>query len=68
MAKAETPIDRTKVRRAAQRFFDDLSPSQRGELADALVLGTLDWSEWLSEPAPRGFWSAVGAICVREQC
>lgn len=61
------PIDWPKVRRAAERFFADLSASQRGELADALVLGTLDWTEWLSEPAPRGFWSAVGTICTREQ-
>lgn len=62
------PIDWPKVRREAERFFASLSETQKGELADALVLGTLEWSEWLSEPPRRGFWSAVGAICQREQC
>lgn len=62
----EKPIDWPKVRSAAERFFRELSSSQKGELMDALVLDTLDPSEWLSEPPPRGFWSALGTICMRE--
>lgn len=60
------PIDWDKVRRAAEAFYCSLSPSERGTLMDALVLGGVDWQDWLDAPPPRGFWSALGTICMRE--
>jgi len=38
----------------ARQLFDQLSPAERWELGDALVLGTFDWREWSEEPLPPG--------------
>lgn len=52
-------IDRKAIRSMAEKFVRDLSRSQVFELGDALVLGTLDWRDWLEEPPPPGFWRHV---------
>jgi len=47
------------VREKAQEFWDSLSPSQRWDIGDELVLGTFDWRDWLpSKPEP-GFLNHV---------
>jgi len=42
-----------------KRFWQGLSTEGRGQLGNALVLGTLDWRDWLESKPPLGFWSAV---------
>ena len=44
---------------SAREFWDGLSDSDRWEIGDHLVLGTIDWVEWLGQPAPKGFARAV---------
>lgn len=53
---------RERADRAARRFVATLSPGDRWQLQDDLVLGCLDASDWLDEPAPPGFWSAVSNL------
>jgi len=49
---------------AAQRFWATLDVSQRWEIGDALVLGDLDWRDWLERPPAPGFWGAVDRLRV----
>ena len=56
----KTPRDR--ARNAAKRFWDSLDNHARWQLGDDLVLGALDWRDWLdSKPLP-GFWSEVDQL------
>lgn len=53
-----------RVRAAAKSFWGSLDSAARGDLGDAMVLGDLDWREWLnSKPAP-GFWREVDALRI----
>jgi hypothetical protein len=48
-----------EVRRSAERFWDSLTPVEKWQLGDDLVLGAFDWRDWLSSPPPIGFLSIV---------
>lgn len=52
------------AREQAKRFWQGLDSRARGELGDALVLGTLDWAEWLDRKPPPGFWSEVDTLRI----
>ena len=56
--------ERMALRESAKRFWNGLSEQQRGELGDALVLGTLDWTEWLERKPLPGFWGEVDVLRV----
>lgn len=54
--------ERSAVERKAKKFWESLSSSDRFELGDQLVLGDLNWRDWLhAKPSP-GFWNAVDAL------
>lgn len=59
-------IKRNQIQAQAKRFWDQLDSSERFELGDQLVLGDLDWRDWLTEPPPKGFWGAVDALRMYE--
>ncbi len=52
------------MQKRAKEFWQGLSSVQRGELGDALVLGTLDWSEWLERKPLPGFWAEVDQLRI----
>lgn len=56
--------EKTALRERVKRFWEGLDSRARGELGDALVLGTLDWRDWLDKKPPPGFWSAVDELRV----
>lgn len=49
---------------AAKRFWSGLDSHALFELGDALVLGTLDWRDWLTKKPPPGFWAAVDELRI----
>lgn len=51
--------DQMKVQEQAREFWAGLSFSDKGALGDALVLGDLDWRDWLDSKPPAGFWNCV---------
>ena len=40
-------------------FYQKLSPSEQGELGDALVLGYFDWRDWFHEKPSRSFMAGI---------
>jgi hypothetical protein len=56
--------ERARLLATAARFWAGLDTHARFELGDALVLGTLDWRDWLrKKPAP-GFWDEVDELRI----
>ena len=55
---------REALRRKAKKFWESLSRGDRFELGDRLVLGDLDWRDWLHEKPEPGFWNAVEELRV----
>ncbi len=52
-------MSRDRAERWAAEAFRTLSPSDKWELQDALVLGSYEWSEWFTQPPPRGGTSVL---------
>ena len=50
---------RRRARIAAQLFWEMLDPAERWDVGDALVLGTWDWRDWMDDPPPPGFLTAL---------
>jgi hypothetical protein len=49
------------VKRDARLWFRNLNDTQKGDLGDALVVGTFDWREWFETRPVKGFMAAVDA-------
>jgi hypothetical protein len=61
-----TPKERERARTWAREFWYSLSPAERGEVGDALVLGYWDWRDWFDDPPPRGFTRELDYIRLHE--
>ncbi len=48
--------------RAAKKLWDSLDNAARGELGDALVLGTFNWLDWMDQPHPPGMLAALDKL------
>lgn len=46
-------------------FWAGLTATDRDELGNDLVLGMLDWRDWLSDRPPPGFWGKVDELRLR---
>lgn len=55
----------TTAERFAKDVIDGMPHADRGDLMDALVLGTYDWMDWFDDPPPRGFTRAAYEILRR---
>jgi hypothetical protein len=53
---------RNKAERAAKALWGSLDNAARGELGDALVLGTFDWLDWTDQPHPPGMLAALDRL------
>jgi hypothetical protein len=51
-----------KAERAAKALWDSLDNAARGELGDALVLGTFNWLDWTDGPRPPGMLAALDKL------
>lgn len=54
-------MKRNHAKREARLFFDTLDSSERGDIADALVLGCFDWRDWFEEKPSAEFIRALDA-------
>lgn len=53
-----------KVKDTVEQFWNSLDNNQRYQLGDDLVLGTLDWRDWLNSKPPKGFWTEVDKLRI----
>jgi hypothetical protein len=62
-----TQEQRDRAYRAAKALWDSLDNAARGELGDALVLGTFYWYEWTDLPRPLGALDALDRLRIASE-